>query len=172
MPNFICTTCGTQYAESDNPPDECAICQDERQYVGWNGQQWTTLDQLRQDPDIEARLNDILGSMLCSVSGCWSLHGGQVMYFFDPGAESHVLEVWPVGFEEPSKPEGNGREADKSAICYELAEFDFAELLSQITLGHFHFSQRRSIFEIGWWEDGQRLELRVHIVPAEVADDY
>jgi hypothetical protein len=47
MPNFICTTCGTQYAESDQPPAECAICQDERQYVKKTGQQWTTLDKLR-----------------------------------------------------------------------------------------------------------------------------
>jgi glyoxylase-like metal-dependent hydrolase (beta-lactamase superfamily II) len=47
MPNFICTTCGTQYAESDQPPSACAICQDERQYVKATGQQWTTLDRLR-----------------------------------------------------------------------------------------------------------------------------
>ena len=47
MPNFICTTCGTQYAESDQPPAACAICQDERQYVKATGQQWTTLDKLR-----------------------------------------------------------------------------------------------------------------------------
>jgi glyoxylase-like metal-dependent hydrolase (beta-lactamase superfamily II) len=47
MPNFICTTCGTQHAESGHPPDACAICQDERQYVKATGQQWTTLDRLR-----------------------------------------------------------------------------------------------------------------------------
>ena len=47
MPNFICTTCGTQYAESDQPPAACAICQDERQYIKATGQQWTTLDKLR-----------------------------------------------------------------------------------------------------------------------------
>jgi glyoxylase-like metal-dependent hydrolase (beta-lactamase superfamily II) len=47
MPNFICTTCGTQYAESGQPPAACAICQDERQYVNATGQQWTTLDKLR-----------------------------------------------------------------------------------------------------------------------------
>jgi glyoxylase-like metal-dependent hydrolase (beta-lactamase superfamily II) len=47
MPNFICTTCGTQYAESDQPPSACTICQDERQYVKKSGQQWTTLDTLR-----------------------------------------------------------------------------------------------------------------------------
>src|SRR5512135_2399187 len=47
MPNFICTTCGTQYADSDQPPAACTICQDERQYVKATGQQWTTLDKLR-----------------------------------------------------------------------------------------------------------------------------
>jgi glyoxylase-like metal-dependent hydrolase (beta-lactamase superfamily II) len=47
MPNFICTTCGTQYAESDQPPAACAVCQDERQYVKVTGQQWTTLERLR-----------------------------------------------------------------------------------------------------------------------------
>src|SRR5436309_3961396 len=48
MPNFICTTCGTQYAESGQPPAACAVCQDERQYVKATGQQWTTLDRLRR----------------------------------------------------------------------------------------------------------------------------
>ena len=48
MPNFICTTCGTQFAESQETPEECTICQDDRQYVGWGGQQWTTSDVLRK----------------------------------------------------------------------------------------------------------------------------
>ena len=47
MTNFICTTCGTQHAEGDQPPGVCAICQDERQYVKATGQQWTTLAKLR-----------------------------------------------------------------------------------------------------------------------------
>ena len=29
------------------PPDRCAICEDERQYVGRNGQRWATLDEMR-----------------------------------------------------------------------------------------------------------------------------
>ncbi len=44
---FICETCGVQHAASPLPPERCAICEDERQYVGWNGQRWTTLEQLR-----------------------------------------------------------------------------------------------------------------------------
>jgi glyoxylase-like metal-dependent hydrolase (beta-lactamase superfamily II) len=47
MPNYICMTCGVQYAESDQPPAHCRICEDDRQYVGANGQQWTTLDALQ-----------------------------------------------------------------------------------------------------------------------------
>ena len=47
MPNFICVTCGAQHAASDEPPTHCIICEDERQYVGWAGQRWTTLDTMR-----------------------------------------------------------------------------------------------------------------------------
>ena len=47
MPNFICTTCGTQHAEGEQPPAACAVCQDDRQYLKVTGQQWTTLDKLR-----------------------------------------------------------------------------------------------------------------------------
>jgi hypothetical protein len=49
MPNYICVTCGTQYAESSQPPAHCPICEDERQYLGANGQEWTTLDALQAD---------------------------------------------------------------------------------------------------------------------------
>ncbi len=47
MPAYICATCGIQYPESLLPPERCDICEDERQYVGWNGQHWTTLSDLR-----------------------------------------------------------------------------------------------------------------------------
>lgn len=58
MHHFICVACGTQHEESDRRPDECAICQDERQYVGWAGQQWTTLDELRQSHENTVRLEE------------------------------------------------------------------------------------------------------------------
>ena len=45
--SYICVTCGTQYAPMAEPPEECAICRDARQYVGPDGQQWTTLRQLQ-----------------------------------------------------------------------------------------------------------------------------
>ncbi|HEY2507916.1 MAG TPA: MBL fold metallo-hydrolase [Streptosporangiaceae bacterium] len=40
----VCRTCGVQYAA---PRADCPVCLDERQYVGWSGQQWTSLAQLR-----------------------------------------------------------------------------------------------------------------------------
>ena len=49
MPNYICVTCGVQFAATTNEPDRCPICEDDRQYIGHNGQQWTTLDALRAD---------------------------------------------------------------------------------------------------------------------------
>ncbi len=49
MPFYICKTCGSQFSDSERPPEHCPICEDERQYIGWNGQQWTTLDELRKD---------------------------------------------------------------------------------------------------------------------------
>lgn len=40
----ICETCGTQFAESN--PKRCPICEDDRQYVGWQGQRWTSHEKL------------------------------------------------------------------------------------------------------------------------------
>ncbi len=42
----ICSTCGVQYGA---PRADCPICLDERQYVGWDGQRWTTLAELRAE---------------------------------------------------------------------------------------------------------------------------
>ncbi len=49
MPNYICKTCGTQFSETTQAPERCPICSDERQYIGPNGQQWTTLEDLQAD---------------------------------------------------------------------------------------------------------------------------
>jgi glyoxylase-like metal-dependent hydrolase (beta-lactamase superfamily II) len=49
MTNYICATCGVQFADMDGPPEHCPVCEDERQYVGWGGQTWTTLEALRAD---------------------------------------------------------------------------------------------------------------------------
>jgi hypothetical protein len=48
MQAYVCETCGVQFSPTTAPPERCPICQDERQYVNWNGQAWTTLDDLRK----------------------------------------------------------------------------------------------------------------------------
>lgn len=47
--HYICVTCGTQFAETEREPEHCPICEDERQYIGHNGQRWTTLATLQRD---------------------------------------------------------------------------------------------------------------------------
>ena len=39
MPAFICTTCGTQYPESEAPPAHCTICRDVLERVAVDEQQ-------------------------------------------------------------------------------------------------------------------------------------
>jgi hypothetical protein len=48
MPAFICNACGTQFAPSDEAPQQCQICTDARQFVPPAGQSWTTLDALKK----------------------------------------------------------------------------------------------------------------------------
>jgi hypothetical protein len=44
---WICATCAVETADLTDPPAECAICSDERQWVPATGQAWTTLEALR-----------------------------------------------------------------------------------------------------------------------------
>lgn len=46
--SYLCVTCGTQFSPADHPPERCPVCQDERQFVGLEGQQWTTLENLQK----------------------------------------------------------------------------------------------------------------------------
>jgi hypothetical protein len=49
MENFICMQCGTQFGATANPPARCTVCEDERQFVRYGGQAWTTLERLATD---------------------------------------------------------------------------------------------------------------------------
>ena len=46
MTSYFCAQCGVQFIESAVPPPRCPICEDERQYVRWEGQAWLTPDEL------------------------------------------------------------------------------------------------------------------------------
>jgi hypothetical protein len=63
MPAWICRTCAVQHADTEEPDESCAICSDERQYVGWAGQRWTTMSDLARehDPDVRTEEPDLIG---------------------------------------------------------------------------------------------------------------
>lgn len=55
MTAWICATCGVQHPDTERPPPGCPICSDERQYVGWDGQQWTSMPELSRDHSNDVR---------------------------------------------------------------------------------------------------------------------
>jgi hypothetical protein len=55
MPAWICRTCAVQQPDTPEPPENCPICDDERQYVGWGGQQWTTMAEIGRDHAVVLR---------------------------------------------------------------------------------------------------------------------
>lgn len=63
MPAWICVNCAVQYADTTTPPASCAICTDEREFVRWDGQEWTTRADLATDHRTELRDEepDLLG---------------------------------------------------------------------------------------------------------------
>jgi hypothetical protein len=46
MPFWTCEQCGAQFPDNSAPPPSCPICEDERQYVNWNGQVWLAREDL------------------------------------------------------------------------------------------------------------------------------
>src|ERR1700732_5398999 len=48
MPFWTCEQCGAQFSESARPPSSCLICEDERQFVNWEGQTWLTREDFTQ----------------------------------------------------------------------------------------------------------------------------
>jgi hypothetical protein len=45
MPLWTCFQCGAQFPENATPPAACPICEDERQFVNWKGQQWLSREE-------------------------------------------------------------------------------------------------------------------------------
>ena len=46
MPLWTCEQCGAQFSDSAAPPASCPVCEDERQYVNWNGQKWIAREEM------------------------------------------------------------------------------------------------------------------------------
>ena len=58
MSKFICAACGVQHPESDDHPQHCPICEDERQYLPPGGQQWITTEKLEEGHHNEFRRHE------------------------------------------------------------------------------------------------------------------
>jgi hypothetical protein len=79
--NSICSTCGTQYAATDQ--QICFICSDERQYIPPQGQSWTTHRQLLQEHKVEAlQLQDNLYQL--TISPAFGI-GQRALLLLSPG---------------------------------------------------------------------------------------
>ncbi len=79
----ICRTCGTQYAASEEPPARCAICEDERQYVGWGGQRWTDLEELREGHAV--RIEEDAGMLALGVTPAFAIDQRALLLQTDAG---------------------------------------------------------------------------------------
>jgi hypothetical protein len=71
MNTYICATCGTQFAPSAQPPAACPICEDERQYVGWQGQRWTTHETLATEHSL--RIGDDAGLLAIDMADTFGI---------------------------------------------------------------------------------------------------
>lgn len=71
MPCYICETCGTQHAPTPEPPGQCSICEDDRQYVGWGGQTWTTHSALGER--FQLRIEDDDGLLGIGMRGDFAI---------------------------------------------------------------------------------------------------
>jgi glyoxylase-like metal-dependent hydrolase (beta-lactamase superfamily II) len=86
MTPYICETCGTQYEPAQNPPPRCPICSDDRQYVGWEGQRWTTMSGLATKHRV--RLEDDAGLFGIGMTPAFAI---DQRAFFLPTAKYRIL---------------------------------------------------------------------------------
>ena len=83
---WICETCGTQFARGAVAPDRCPICDDERQYVGWGGQRWTTMGDLARDRRVSFAVED--GVVTFDLSPGFAI---SQRAFLVPSGRKHVM---------------------------------------------------------------------------------
>jgi hypothetical protein len=83
---FICETCGTEYGDASVPPELCAICTDERQYVAWSGQRWTTHAELARTHSV--RIEDETGFTALGLSPDFAINQRALLV---PAGNGHIM---------------------------------------------------------------------------------
>jgi hypothetical protein len=161
MPAYICETCGTQFAPGESPPDACPICLDERQFVGWEGQTWTTLAELRSGHRcrVEAVAPGLTGLGIEPAFGIGQRAllvrspGGNVLWdcisLVDEAVVQEVRELGGIAAIAISHPH------------YYSAMVEWSEAFGGVPI-HLHAADREWVMRpdpaIRWWE-GDRLDL-------------
>jgi hypothetical protein len=110
MKCWICVQCGQQFAASAAPPPSCPICEDDRQYVRWDGQAWTDRDELARTHRLNWR--DDLGVVGIGVEPSFAIGqralliqeaDGCVMWDCTPQCHratgSFFVQLGPAGYE-------------------------------------------------------------------------
>ena len=121
---------------------------------------------------IERRLEEVMSLLPCPFSGCWSVRGSRQLTTTIPTANATSWKSGPRDLRSPPRRRRTITTRTDRIFAFEFAEFDFTELVKQVRMEHFHYSQVRAIFEIGWKEFGQDLELRVHLRPEEADEGW
>ncbi|MCB9992450.1 MAG: MBL fold metallo-hydrolase [Hyphomicrobiaceae bacterium] len=87
QPTWFCKTCATEYPAGATPPEACPICEDERQWVPADGQQWVAGDELARN-----HANDIreLEPGLFGIGVAPAFAIGQITFFI-PGENGGIL---------------------------------------------------------------------------------
>lgn len=107
MTIWTCATCAIEHPDTPQPPTECAICSDERQWVPRSGQAWTTREDLAErgyrivvgelEPDLYAV--DCVPELGIGQRGLLLRSGGRTLLWEPPGFldEEGVAEVRALG---------------------------------------------------------------------------
>lgn len=83
MTHPICETCGTQFDEAPTASAPCPVCADERQFVGWKGQTWTTLADLARRHTL--RLEDDDGLLGIGLAPAFAINQRALLLPTDAG---------------------------------------------------------------------------------------
>jgi quercetin dioxygenase-like cupin family protein len=160
MTRYLCATCGTQFAASTEPPAHCPICADERQYVGWAGQAWTTPAALRERHHL--RIGDDAGLLAMTVEPAFAIP--QRALLVPTSAGNLLWEALPLVTDEAVaalQARGGVRAIAISHPHFYAAMADWSEALGGVPIW-LHADDRNWVQcplpQIRFWE-GDRLEL-------------
>lgn len=161
MKSFICVTCGVGHAPSETPPERCAICDDERQYVTAAGQRWTTLADLQAGHTNEFREQE---PGLVGIGAVPQIAIGQRMLLIRQPGGGVLWDCTPLVTDAALaeiKALGGVRAIAISHPHFYSSMVDWSEALGGVPI-HIHAANRQYVMRpsarVNYW-DGETLDL-------------